>query len=147
MARDLLPVTCLEAALPPRTEDCSPLSSPSGLEREIFSPFKLDNDLAGGAGFETGELGTDAASVETFENEMPEFFNNFDVFGVPLPFGLLLTTLSVGADLIIEILELGGKLTLGVGAGLEEDEDMDKDDPDNLLSLAEADEGIGEELS
>ena len=139
-------MACLEAviAFPPRSEVRSSLSS--GLEREIFSPFKLDNDLVGGAGFETGELGADAASVETFENEMPEFFNNFDVFGFPLPFGLLPTFFSVGADLAIEILELGGKLTLGVGAGSEGDDDMDKDDPDNLLSLAEADDGIGEEL-
>ena len=148
MARDLLTVACLEAviAFPPRSEVCSSLSSPSGLEREIFSPFKLDNDLVGGAGFEIGELGADAASVETFENEMPEFFNNFDVFELPLPFRLLPAFLSVGADLAIEILELGGKLTLGVGAGLEEDDDIDNDDPDNLLSLAEADDGIDEEL-
>ena len=112
----------------------------------MFSPFRLDKDLAGGAGFETGDLGTAAASVETLENEMPEFFNNLDVLGVPFPLGSLPATLSAGADLVIEMLELGGKLTLGVGAGLEGDDDTDMESPDNLLSLAEAEDGIGEEL-
>ena len=113
----------------------------------MFSPFKLDRDLAGGAGCLTGDFGTEAASVETLENEMPEFFINFDVFGVPLPLlGSFPAILSVGADLVIEMLELGGKLTLGVGAGVEGDDDMDIESPDSLLSLAEADDGIGDAL-
>ena len=112
----------------------------------MFSPFRLDKDLAGGAGFETGDSGTAAASVETLENEMPEFFNNLDVFGVPFPLGSFPATLSAGADLVIEMLELGGKLTLGVGAGLEGDDDTDMESPDNLLNLAEAEDGMGEEL-
>ena len=44
------------------------------------------------------------------------------------------------------MLEFGGRLTLGVGAGLEGDDDTDMESPDNLLSLAEAEDGIGEEL-
>ena len=113
----------------------------------MLSPFKLDKDLDGGADCLTGDFGADAASVETLENEMPEFFSNLDVFGVPLPLlDSFLAILSVGADLVIEMLEFGGKLTLGAGAGLEGDDDMDIESPDSLLSFAEADVGIGEAL-
>ena len=142
-------LACLGAvsAPPPPSEDCLSTSSPGGLERDILSPFKLDKDLAGGADCLTGDFGTDAASVETLENEMPEFFSSFDVFGVPLPFlGSFPALLSVGADLVIEMLELVGILTLEAGAGVEGDDDMDIESPDSLLSLAEADDGIEEAL-